>query len=157
MRKFKTIGGNRIILRLKEIVLSKAIDDKKTSKSEPDFEIYYYEIFLVNGRLKIGEISAKLGMNDYFYYIGNVGFYIDEAYRGNGYAGEAVMLLKNLFLAHNMKSIIITNDPKNKSSMRVCEKLGAKLKEVVKVPDDHILKTKHGNDYENIWILDFKK
>ncbi len=142
MKIVQKIKGKRITLRLYEIL-------------DKPMPILYYNI-LLNGKfpVKIGECSAKLGMNDYFYYIGNSGFSIEEPWRGNGYAVEAVQLLKKVFLKNHMHSIIITNDPNNHASMRVCEKLGCTLKEVVDVPVGHEL-YEQGHKQENIWILEF--
>lgn len=142
MKILRKIKGKRITLQLYEIL-------------EKPMPMLYYKIML-NGKfpVKIGECSAKLGMNEYFYYIGNTGYSIEEPWRGNGYAGEAVELLKIVFIKNKMHKIIITNDPSNHESIRVCEKLGCKLKEVVKVPEGHELLSQ-GHTHENIWILEF--
>jgi predicted acetyltransferase len=47
-----------------------------------------------------GKISARLGDNKYIYYNGHVGFEIDLAMRGYGYAAKAVRLLLPLAGGH---------------------------------------------------------
>ncbi len=146
MKVVRKVEGKRIDLVLYEA--QKAIPEKHY------VDALYYNIVLKSGE-KIGEISAKLGMNDVMYLIGNVGYSIIEPYRGNGYAGEAVELIEEVFIKNGMRKILITNDPNNHASRRVCEKLGARFIEAARVPKDHVLWIEQGHEYENIWELKF--
>lgn len=112
-----------------------------------------YDIVLHDTQTVIGNCSAKLGFNDVMFFIGNVGYEIDENYRGNGYAGEAVELLKELFKANHFDKIYITNVPKNSSSRRVCEKLRAQFLGTYEIPEGHIRRKEFGERYMNIFVL----
>lgn len=146
MKKLRKIKGERIFLKLEEKLPP---DDKKHY-----VETHYFGIMLRGKRARrIGSISAKLGMNEFLYYVGNIGYNIDEPFRGNGYACEAVELIKQLFRKNGFTKVIITNDPRNYASIRVCEKLGAKFIKTVDVPEGHILLSQ-GHEQENIWELE---
>ena len=112
---------------------------------------YYFEIF-VRG-IKVGNISFRAGYTKNLYYTGQIGYAVDAPYRGRGYAGAACRLMIPLMLAHGMTKILITNNPDNLASRRVCEKLGAKLLRVVKVPRTHEL-YRAGDRYKNIFEWD---
>ena len=56
-----------------------------------------YDIVLHGTNIVIGECDARLGYNENIFYGGNLGYSILEQYRGNGYAGQAVKLLKTIF------------------------------------------------------------
>jgi len=59
--------------------------------------------------------------------------------------------------AHGMKKVLITNNHINTASMRVCEKLGAKLLRVAELPEWHDLYQqgqRFGNIFECSKILD---
>ncbi|MCL1862299.1 MAG: GNAT family N-acetyltransferase [Defluviitaleaceae bacterium] len=89
---------------------------------------------------KIGNISLRIGYGGGFYgsnlyYGGQIGYDVDEAYRGNGYAGQACRLLLPVARVHKMKKLLITNDVNNIASRRVCEKLGARHVREVKLPE----------------------
>lgn len=139
------IVGDRINLKFVNIV--PAVPEKQF------VDCCNYDICLKDGT-KIGEISAKLGTNEFTFYIGNVGYSIDEQYRGYGYAVEAVKLIKKLFKENGFKRIVITQVPENKASKRVCEKLGARFLGVYVVPLNHLRRVKYGEEFMNIWELD---
>ncbi|MCL2776030.1 MAG: GNAT family N-acetyltransferase [Oscillospiraceae bacterium] len=63
--------------------------------------------------------------NRHIKYGGNIGYDIDEPYRGSKYSLKACKLLLILAKQHDMKSVYITCDPENRASRRVCELLGA--------------------------------
>lgn len=150
----RTVGYNMIMKELKEIVgerLTLALEE--TLPPENGITICYYKICLNQSKEMVGECGAKLGMNDEFYYIGNISYRIEERFRGNGYAPEAVKLLFRLFKLNGYSRVIITNSPENHASIRVCEKVGAKLVEVAKVPKNHLL-YKRGEKVKNIWQVE---
>ena len=81
-QEFKTIKGNMLTLKLIETCVG---DDKV-------IPFYYYDIYLKSISSPIGKISIRIGYNEHSYFNGNVGYEIDEAFRGNGYAKIAVMI-----------------------------------------------------------------
>ena len=93
-----------------------------------------YLFYVCKGDEKIGDVQLRIGYTDGLYYGGQVGYNIDAAYRGNGYAGRACRLLVPVAKAHGMQKLLITNNHTNTASMRVCEKLGANLLRVAALP-----------------------
>lgn len=142
---FEKLVGKRIDLVFKNFV--HAVPEKKF------VDCCNYDIVLHGLDETIGTCSAKLGFNDVLFFIGNVGYEIDENYRGNGYAGEAVELLKQLFKVNHFDKIYITNAPNNNSSRRVCEKLGAQFLGIFEIPEDHIRRKQFGDQFMNIFVL----
>ncbi len=109
-----------------------------------------YEFAICKGGEKIGEINLRIGYTDGLYYGGQIGYGIDEKHRGNGYAASACRLLLPVAKAHGMKKLLITNNQTNTASRRVCEKLGARLLRLARLPEWHEL-YKQGNRFENIF------
>ncbi len=85
----------------------------------------------------VGDIRLRVGYSTGLYYGGQIGYNVDEKFRGNGYAVKACQLLIPLIKFHEMEKVLITNSADNIPSMRVCEKLGAKHVRVAKVPEWH--------------------
>jgi len=99
---------------------------------------------------KIGDAGLRIGYTDGLYYCGQVGYSIDEAHRGNNYAARACKLLVPIAKAHGMEKLLITNNYTNTASKRVCEKLGARLVRLVRLPEWSEL-YKEGQRYVNIY------
>lgn len=106
--------------------------------------------------VRVGEINLRIGYPEGLYYGGNIGYAIDEPYRGNGYAVRACRLLIPVAKAHGMQILYISNDRDNHASRRVCEKLGAMLLRVAKLPEDTEL-YQEGHRYENIFVWDISE
>ncbi len=87
-----------------------------------------------------GVIALRIGQSrDLEYYIGHIGYHVYPAARGHHYAERASRLLLPLARAHGLKTLWITCNPDNFPSRRTCERLGAKLVEVVPLPKEHLL------------------
>lgn len=114
-----------------------------------------YHFAVCMGSEKIGGIDLRIGYTNGLYYGGQIGYGIDEKYRGNGYAGRACRLLLPVAKAHNMTKLLITNNHTNTASRRVCEKLGTKLLRVARLPEWHDL-YQRGQRFSNIyeWSVD---
>ena len=93
---------------------------------------YYYGILADNR--PAGKISLRIGANFHTYYNGNIGYEVDEPYRGNGYARAACRLLLPLARYHGMTSLCLTCAEGNAASYRTIEGLGAELVEIREVP-----------------------
>jgi RimJ/RimL family protein N-acetyltransferase len=109
-----------------------------TQKNPADPErklVPWYDFAICRGGEQIGRISLRVGYADRLYYGGQVGYAVDEAYRGRGYAAAACRLLMPVARAHGMKKLLITNDPSNGASRRVCEKLGARFVRCARLPE----------------------
>ena len=97
---------------------------------------YYFGICLRDGT-RIGQCDLRIGHNDRLYIGGNIGYGIDEAYRGHRYAAKACRVLFRQARKHGMDYVIITCDPWNTASAKTCELAGGKYLETVPVPEDH--------------------
>jgi predicted acetyltransferase len=102
----------------------------------------------------VGYVSLRVGYTNNLYYGGQIGYSVDEPYRGRGYAGKACRALIPLMKAHGMTKALITNNPDNIASRRVCEKLGAKFLRVAKIPLTNEM-FQDGERYKNIFEWDF--
>ncbi|MCL2202791.1 MAG: GNAT family N-acetyltransferase [Defluviitaleaceae bacterium] len=114
-----------------------------------------YHFAICKGGEKIGNIGLRIGYgggprNQNLYYGGQIGYDIDEAHRGNGYAARACRLLIPVAQTHQMHTLLITNDITNPASMRVCEKLGATLIRTAPLPPWHDL-FREGQRFSNIY------
>ena len=109
-----------------------------------------YEFAICKNGEKIGGIHLRIGYTDGLYYGGQIGYNIDEKHRGNGYAGRACQLLLPVAKAHGMIKLLITNNYTNDASRRVCEKLGARLVRVARLPEWHDI-YQRGGRFSNIF------
>ncbi len=109
-----------------------------------------YEFEIVKDGVKVGQVGLRIGYTDGLYYGGQIGYMVDAAARGHGYAGRACELLKPVMRAHGMKIALITNDVNNAPSRRVCEKLGARHVRTAALPAWHDLYQK-GERKSNIY------
>ena len=89
------------------------------------------------------------------YYFGHIGYSVKEEYRGNGYAVDAVNLVKKVFKINNFNMIYITNNPDNNASIRFCEKLGAKLIKMMEFKEEDLKNFIVKDSFKNIWELKF--
>jgi predicted acetyltransferase len=128
----------------------------KSSPAKPEIKwVPNYQFHICKGNHRVGEINLRIGYTDGLYYGGQIGYNIDESYRGNGYAGCACKLVASVAKAHGMIKLLITTNYPNKSSQRVCEKLGARLVRVVRLPKWHNL-YKLGQRYQKIYKWDLE-
>jgi tagatose 1,6-diphosphate aldolase len=98
---------------------------------------YFYAITLHHSAEKIGTVNLIIGENKDTFFRGHVGYKIDEKYRGKSYSAKACRLIKEVASAHNIERLFITCNPDNYPSRRTCEKIGAKLVEVVDIPKEN--------------------
>ncbi|MBS5939724.1 GNAT family N-acetyltransferase [Clostridium sp.] len=110
--------------------------EKKVPANEEKGRVpsYKYRITLHNMEDTIGAIDIRIGHNENTYYGGNIGYTINEEYRGNSYASKACKIIREVAIVHGMEKLIITCNPDNFPSRRTCEKSGLKLREIVDLP-----------------------
>ncbi len=97
---------------------------------------YEFNISLTDKNGVIGRISLRVGnTNRIKKYAGHIGYGINEKYRGNHYAAKACNLVKQVAIAHNLKTLWITVNPDNYPSRRTCEILGCEMIEIVDIPE----------------------
>lgn len=102
-----------------------------------------YEIVLDDPSMVVGRCVLRLGHNDNTFWGGNIGYYVDEKYRGHGYAYEACLLLFETAKARGLNELYITCNPENIASKKTCEKLpkGVLLGEL-EIPLDNEMRDK---------------
>lgn len=103
-----------------------------------ELPFYWWDIILKQNHIAIGKISFRIGHNYHSYYNGNIGYEIDEEYRGHHYALLACQLVLRVAQYHKMDRIYLTCDYDNVASFKTIEKLGAKFIEEVLPPKDWI-------------------
>lgn len=104
---------------------------------EKDWVPAYYFAIVNNEGIKVGGCDLRIGHNDRLYYGGNIGYHVDEAYRGHHYAQKACLLLFELAKRHDLKYVIITCNPDNDASRKTCEYAGGELLEIAQLPPDN--------------------
>ena len=90
---------------------------------------YWWDIVLKPNNIAVGKISFRIGHNYHSYYNGNIGYEVDEEYRGHHYSLLACQLVIKAAQYHNMNKIYLTCDYDNVASYKTIEKLGANLLE----------------------------
>ena len=127
-KDFYYIDGENIELRL--------IDTYKGEDGALPF--YWWDIVLKPNNVSVGKISFRIGYNYHSYYNGNIGYEVDEEYRGHHYSLLACQLVLKVAQYHKMDKIYLTCDYDNISSYKTIEKLGANLVEEILPPKDYI-------------------
>ena len=121
------LKNDEITLRLEKTV---------EGNEEKDWVPAYHFAVCNDKGIKMGKCDLRIGHNDKLYYGGNIGYKIDEAYRGNHYAGKACFLLFELARKHNLEYLIITCNPDNYASKKTCEYAGGELLEIAELRED---------------------
>ena len=122
------------LLKTEEISLRQVelAPDDPQRKWDPAF---HFDI-LDRAGVQIGGCNLRLGHSEALYYAGNIGYQIDEPYRGHHYAGKACKLLFQLARRQGMEYVIIVCVPSNQPSRKTCEWLGGELLEIAELPED---------------------
>lgn len=97
---------------------------------------YYFDICLPDGT-KVGTCDLRIGHNDSVWYGGNIGYGVDEPYRGHHYAGKACKLLFELARRHDLGYVIITCRHDNVASAKTCEYVGGRYEGTFDLPEDN--------------------
>lgn len=102
-----------------------------------------YHFFIANKEgVRMGSCDLRIGHNEKLYFGGNIGYRVEEEYRGNHYAGKACLLLFELARKHGLEYVIITCNPDNDASRKTCEYAGGRLLETVQLPPDNDMREK---------------
>ncbi len=123
-----------------QLVLEKTVDAAPAKNWLP---AYHFAICDLSGT-RMGLCDLRIGHNESVYYGGNIGYRVEESYRGHHYAGKACLLLFGLARRHGMEYLIITCDPDNWPSRRTCEWLGGELLEIAELPEDNDMRVEDG-------------
>lgn len=93
-----------------------------------------YDICHAQTLAYMGYVSLRLGESPELYYLGHIGYRVEEPYRGYGYAALAVKAMLPVMEKEGLHSISITTDTDNIPSRKTCENLGCVLENIVRVP-----------------------
>ncbi len=135
-------------------ILDLAIIEKNPG-DEKAIPFYWYNIILKQTKEIIGQISLRIGKNYHSYYNGNIGYYIEEQYRGHRYAYMATLMLYPLSLAHHQDQLYITCNEDNIPSIKTILRLNAKYIETVLPPKDYVYYYDN-MPKQNIYLLSLK-
>lgn len=106
-------------------------DDSKGFSPE-----YKFKILLHDSGDVIGHINLRIGNTEKILkYIGHIGYGIDERYRGNKFSAKACRLIKQVAKENGLDSVIITCNPNNFASRKICESIGARFVEIIDIPE----------------------
>lgn len=129
------------------LVLEKTVDADPAKNWLP---AYHFAICDLAGT-EMGGCDLRIGHNESVYYGGNIGYRVEEPFRGRHYAGKACLLLFELARRHGMDYLIITCNPDNRPSRRTCEWLGGELVETVELPEDNDMRREDGETHKRVY------
>ena len=98
-----------------------------------DCNVYVFDICSPKGWI-MGEIALRIGEGDGLYYLGHIGYHIDPPYQGHHYSATACRLVLPMFRDEGFHSLVITTDPDNLPSQKICLRVGCIPEALVKVP-----------------------
>jgi RimJ/RimL family protein N-acetyltransferase len=102
---------------------------------ESPWKVPAYQFDIIHNGERVGTISLRVSRDPTFTDLaGQIGFALEEQYRGRGLAGKAVELLLPLAQYHDLSPLWFTTTTDNRASQRVLEKLGAEFVKVVPIP-----------------------
>ena len=130
--KFKRPG--RLIDGDLELVLAKTVPADPVKGYSPH---YAFEMRRTGTTEVMGSIRLRIDSVVKLRFPGHIGYEVKEPFRGHRYAARSALLLLPLALAHGLKEVWLSVDPKNKPSQRTCAIIGAKYVETVRLPRDH--------------------
>ena len=113
---------------------------------------YYFDIIDRHGN-NVGSCDLRLGHTEGTYYGGNIGYAVNEEYRGRHYAKKACKLLFKLAKRHGMEYVYITCQPQNIPSRKTCEALGGVLVEIAELPEDNDMRVNDGHTCECVYLF----
>lgn len=109
------------------------------ASEESSIPCYRCRLLLAGTDMRVGTISLRLKVEDNkeYYYDGNIGYLIREEHRGKGYALRGCKLAALIAKEEGMKELIISCNVENKASIKVIERLGAEIIEIIEVPEGY--------------------
>jgi len=122
-----------------------------SAQSEPDGGLSYDYNLTVDGT-KVGHLRLTLGNGQELYYLGHIGYTVEELYRGHGYAERAVRMIMSAAAGAGLNKLIITCNPDNYASIKTIERLGGELIRTADVPKTHYM-YKSGERVKRIYVV----
>lgn len=114
------------------LLLDQTLVDISGSETLPT---YKFRMVGSTDEAEMGFINLRIGTGENLTrYRGHIGFGVNPRFRGRRYAARSCVLLLPLARRHVLDPLWITCNPDNIASRRTCERLGARMVEVVRVP-----------------------
>ena len=98
---------------------------------------YDFEMRRTGTSQRLGIIRLRIGSARALRYAGHIGYEVDPPHRGHHYSARSCRLLLPFARAHGLKAVWLTTDPTNRPSQRICDLIGARYVETVRLPRDH--------------------
>jgi predicted acetyltransferase len=111
----------------------------KTITTPPDTILPVYKFMMVNSLsgAEMGGITLREGYTDnVILYRGNIGFTVNENFRGNHYAARSCILLLPLIRMIGLNPVWLTCNVDNIASKKSIERIGATYVDTVTIPKD---------------------
>ena len=131
---FKFLDPGELVDDDLELVL---VEKAPADEAKGYFPKYRFEMRNVKTGETMGEISLRVGNNDNTKYGGNVGYGVDEKFRGHHYSARSLKLISALAKQHGLNTLWVTCNPENVASRKTCELAGGKLVEICDLPADN--------------------
>lgn len=96
---------------------------------------FTFLMYKAGTRKYMGYVSLRIGESGGLYYLGHIGYRVEEEYRGNHLAERACRLMVPLMKKLGIYSVVITTNVENIPSRRTAERLGCVLESIVPVPE----------------------
>jgi len=101
-------------------------------------ELVDFEMRSVPDGTPMGNLRFRVGDADtVLRYPCHIGYDVNPEFRGRRYAARSLGLILALARAHGLTRLWIGCRPENPASRRTCELAGAKLHEIVDIPQSH--------------------
>lgn len=115
------------------------LHDRRPAKPPHDaLPSYGFQILHRESGQVAGGVRLRVGYtDDTVRYYGHIGYNVDEAFRGHGYAARACLLIKPVIVDHGLDVVWITCNPDNIASRKTCERIGCELIDIVDVPREN--------------------
>ena len=134
MKPLELYDPGRLIDDDLELVLMEKYPGDPTIDHAP---AYKFKMTPVDQHEEIGRIELRVANTDHIVmYAGHIGYSVHPEHRGHRYAARACRLLLPLARRHGLKALWITCNPDNIASRKTCELAGARLVEIVDLPED---------------------
>jgi predicted acetyltransferase len=96
--------------------------------------MYRFEMRHTGNLTSMGGIRLRIAPAKQLYFNGNIGYNVNEEYRGHRYAARSCRLIFPFAYENGLKTVWLTVSPKNIPSLKTCKILGAKYIETVRLP-----------------------
>lgn len=90
----------------------------------------------------VGRCVLRVGHNKKTFFGGNIGYFVNEMYRGHRYAYYACLELLEIAARKGLAYVLITCNPDNIASRRTCELLNGEFLGEFSLPDDSEMRLK---------------